>query len=118
MLRKTFIAGAAVLALAATTAACGGDSSSEATAGGTGGRLSLVAYSTPQEAYSKLIPAFQDTAAGEGVQFEESYGASGDQSRAVEAGKSADIVHFSPELDVQRLADAGMVSDDWNTGPT
>ena len=32
-----------------------------------GGTLGLVAYSTPKEAYTKLIPAFQSTPAGHGV---------------------------------------------------
>ena len=39
-------------------------------------RLSLVAYSTPREAYGKLIPAFQKTPEGDGVTFSQSYGAS------------------------------------------
>ena len=34
-----------------------------------GVRLSLVAYSTPREAYNALIPAFQKTPAGDGVDF-------------------------------------------------
>ncbi|WP_284328823.1 extracellular solute-binding protein [Demequina litorisediminis] len=46
----------------------------------------------------------------------ESYGASGDQSRAVESGLDADYVHFSLEGDVTRLVDAGLVSEDWNAG--
>ncbi|HTI35020.1 MAG TPA: substrate-binding domain-containing protein, partial [Miltoncostaea sp.] len=58
-------------------------------------KLSLVAYSTPQEAYDALIPAFQKTPAGRGVTFSESYGASGDQSRAVANGLPADVVAFS-----------------------
>jgi hypothetical protein len=55
---------------------------------------------------------------GENVTFETSYGASGDQSRAVEAGKQADYVHFSLEGDVTRLVKAGLVAEDWNAGPT
>ena len=49
---------------------------------GAGSTVVLVAYSTPREAYAELIPAFQKTAAGDGVDFSESYGASGEQSRA------------------------------------
>ena len=37
-------------------------------------KLSLVAYSTPREAYGELIPAFQKTPAGDGVSFSQSYG--------------------------------------------
>ena len=55
-------------------------------------KLNLVAYSTPAAVYAKLIPAFNKTAAGKGVGFTQSYGASGDQSRAVAAGQPADVV--------------------------
>jgi sulfate/thiosulfate transport system substrate-binding protein len=87
-----------------------------ATAGGAlaDAKLSLVAYSTPQEAYEAIIPAFQKTKLGKGVTFEESYGASGDQSRAVQNGLSADLVALSLEPDVTRLVQAGLVSPDWN----
>ena len=78
--------------------------------------LTLVAYSTPREAYEALIPLFQATEAGAGVAFDQSYGASGDQSRAVEAGLPADIVALSLEPDVTRLVKAGLVNEDWNAG--
>jgi sulfate/thiosulfate transport system substrate-binding protein len=73
-----------------------------------------VAYSTPREAYEAIIPAFQKSSAGTGVDFDQSYGASGEQSRAVEAGLPADVVAFSLEPDVTRLVDAGLVDADWN----
>ena len=76
-------------------------------------RLSLVAYSTPREAYKRLIPAFQATAAGDGVTFSQSYGGSGDQSRAVLAGLPADVVEFSNEPDMTALVKAGLVSKGW-----
>ncbi|MBC7644498.1 MAG: sulfate ABC transporter substrate-binding protein [Thermoleophilia bacterium] len=79
-------------------------------------KLSLVSYSTPKEAYAKLLPAFAKTGAGEGVTFEQSYGASGDQSRAVEAGLNADVVNFSLEPDMTRLVDAKKVAGDWSAG--
>ena len=95
--------------------ACGGVSES-GTAGASGGtKLTLVAYSTPKEAYESLIPAFQQTAAGKGVTFEQSYAASGEQSRAVEAGLPADVVEFSLESDMTRLVDADIVASDWNS---
>src|SRR5690349_5501494 len=63
--------------------------------------LSLVAYSTPRQAFAKLIPAWQSTPSGDGVGFSQSYGASGDQARAVAAGLKADIVDLSlaPDMD-------------------
>ena len=77
-------------------------------------RLSLVAYSTPREAYNKLIPAFQKTQAGNGVSFSQSYAASGDQARAVKAGLKADIVALSLGPDVDELVTAGLVDSKWD----
>jgi sulfate transport system substrate-binding protein len=76
--------------------------------------LSLVAYSTPKEAFATIIPAFQQTAAGKGVSFTQSYGASGDQAQAVIAGLPADVVDLSLEPDVKLLVDAGRVDKSWN----
>jgi sulfate transport system substrate-binding protein len=102
---------AAVAALAAVVAGCGGSSSASG-----GNKLSLVSYSTPKEAFGALIPAFQKTPAGKGVTFDQSYGPSGDQSRAVDGGLPADIVEFSLETDVTRLVDSGLVDKSWNAG--
>jgi sulfate/thiosulfate transport system substrate-binding protein len=116
---------AAVLALAAlVVAGCGGaedtkDASASASSGGSSkGTLSLVAYSTPQVVYDEIIPAFKKTPDGEGIGFKTSFGASGDQSRAVEAGQKADVVSFSVEPDMTRLVEAGLVSPAWNKTPT
>jgi sulfate transport system substrate-binding protein len=96
-------------ALTAVVAACGGTSS-----GSSGGdSLSLVAYSTPKEAYAEIIPAFQKTAAGKDVKFSQSYGSSGEQSRAVQGGLPADVVAFSLAPDVNKLVDKGLVADGW-----
>jgi sulfate/thiosulfate transport system substrate-binding protein len=111
----------AVLALAALVAAgcggaddtVGGGGSATASSGKGSTKLSLVAYSTPQVVYDEVIPGFRDTAAGKGVSFSESFGASGDQSRAVESGLAADVVAFSLEPDMTRLVKAGLVADDW-----
>jgi sulfate/thiosulfate-binding protein len=103
--------GVALLALAGTVgiAACGGSAS------GSGGSIDLVAYSTPQQAYEEnLEPAFNDTDEGKDVDFTNSFGASGDQSRAVEAGQPGDVVEFSLEPDMTRLVDADIVAPDWN----
>jgi sulfate/thiosulfate-binding protein len=96
-------------------AGCGGTDDTASGAGG-GDKLTLVAYTTPREVYEVVIPAFQKTPEGDGVSFEQSYGASGEQSRAVEAGLPASIVAFSLEPDVTRLVDAGLVEDGWADG--
>ncbi len=76
--------------------------------------ISLVAYSTPKDAYAKIIAKFQGTAAGRDVSFDQSYGASGDQARAVGAGLDADIVALSLAPDVSTLVKKGIVPGNWN----
>src|SRR5438105_7792793 len=107
---RAALAALSTVTAVAALAACGGS---------TGGAksISLVAHSTPKEAYAALIPAFQATPAGKGVKFTESYGASGDQSRNVEGGLHADVVEFSLEPDVTRLVKDGLVPASWNAGP-
>jgi len=107
----SFVAILVVLVASLILFGCG--SSSGAESGGST-TLSLVAYSTPEAAYDALIPAFQKTDAGKGVEFQTSYGSSGEQSRAVEAGLPADVVEFSLEPDMDRLVEAGLVDPDWN----
>src|SRR5207342_1721508 len=99
-----------VVGAASVTAAFAG-SSAQARSASTS--LSLVAYSTPREAYGKLIPVFQQTPNGDGVSFTQSYGASGDQTRAVAAGLKADIVALSLAPDVDELVKAGIVDAKW-----
>lgn len=77
-------------------------------------RLMLMAYSTPRDAFAELVKAFQATAAGHDVTVDESYGGSGEQSRAVQAGLPADIVAFSLEPDISRLVQAGLVAPGWD----
>src|SRR5207237_1179690 len=77
------------------------------------GRLALVAYSTPKDAYAELIPAFQKTTAGKGITFSQSYGASGAQARAVVAGLPTDVAALSLAPDVTNLVDTGVGATDW-----
>src|SRR6266508_929551 len=77
-------------------------------------KLTLVAYSTPKEAYGQLIPAFQKSAAGRGVSFSQSYGASGEQSRAVASGLDADVVAFSLAPDIASLVQKKLVAPNWS----
>jgi sulfate/thiosulfate transport system substrate-binding protein len=100
-----------VAAVALLVSGCGGTTSAN---GASGGKITLVAYSTPKEAYEAIIPAFKKTSGGKDVSFEQSYGASGEQSRAVEAGLPASVVAFSLAPDVDRLVKADIVSADWN----
>src|SRR3978361_213495 len=101
-----------VLCLAAALAACGGGS------GGGSSKLSLVAYSTPKEAYEQIIPAFAKTPAGAGTQFTQSYGNSGDQARAVISGLPTDIAALSLEPDITKLVKDKLVAPGWKSTPT
>ena len=101
-----------VLALAAALAAAS-LTSHDASARSQSGSISLVAYSTPRDAYTQLIPAFQHTSAGQGTSFQQSYGASGEQARAVINGLKADVVEFSLEPDMTSLVKAGLVAKSW-----
>lgn len=115
---------AVVAVAAAVMAGCAGGGSSDVAnasgstvADGSGGTVSLYAYAVPKPGYDKVIPAFNATTEGKGVTFQQSYGASGDQSRKVAAGAAADFVNFSVEPDITRLVDAGLVDKSWNAGP-
>ncbi len=121
-IRKTWLHAAALATTATLLAACGGGSSDVAGGGDEGGSaettLTLVAYAVPEPGWSKIIPAFAATEEGKGIAVTTSYGASGDQSRAVVDGKPADIVNFSVEPDVTRLVKADKVAKDWNADTT
>jgi sulfate transport system substrate-binding protein len=72
----------------------------------------------PQAANQAVQAAFAKKGDGGGVTWSESYGASGDQSRAVESGLEADYVHFSLSSDVTRLVEDGLIDESWDQGPT
>jgi sulfate transport system substrate-binding protein len=114
------LAAIAVTATLGLSACAGGgasdtvDQPGSTAAGAATSTINLYAYAVPKVGFDVVIPAFQKTDAGKGVQFQQSYGASGDQSRKVAAGAEADFVNFSVEPDVTRLVDAGLVDPNWN----
>jgi sulfate/thiosulfate transport system substrate-binding protein len=119
--RTSVLGVVSILGAAGVLAACGGSSDTTSNAnsttpsGGGGTQLALVAYSTPKKAYDKLIAAYEQTAQGKSVQFTESFGPSGAQSRAVDSGQPADVVAFSTTPDITRLVKSGLVSSSWDT---
>src|SRR5262245_17369654 len=115
MVRISAFGVALALVIGAVAAAL--TSSHDASARSNGSTVSLVAYSTPVAANGQLIPAFQHTPAGDGVSFQQSYGASGEQARAVIAGLKADVVEFSLEPDMTSLVKAGRVAKSWKKEP-
>jgi sulfate/thiosulfate transport system substrate-binding protein len=96
-------------------AGCGGGGDDTASGSG-GGKLDVVGYSTPEAVYEEALePGFEGTSAGADVSFSNSFGASGDQSRAVVAGQPASVVHFSQAGDMERLVEeGGLVAPDWD----
>ncbi|MGN6251823.1 MAG: sulfate ABC transporter substrate-binding protein [Marmoricola sp.] len=110
---RPWLAAVAVTGLAATTG-CAGASASSSDPNG----VSVAGFSVLQTANKQVIADFGKTAAGKGVDFSQSYGASGDQARAVLGGLKADEVHLSLEPDVQKLVDDGLVGKDWKSGPS
>ena len=118
--RKTIGLGfvTALLALVAlAVAGCGSSSDSSSSSSG-GGKLDVVGYSTPESVYQEALePAFEKTPEGSGVSFSNSFGASGDQSRAVAAGQPASVVHFAQAGDMERLVEEGQVDANWDKKP-
>ncbi|HKF55648.1 MAG TPA: sulfate ABC transporter substrate-binding protein [Blastocatellia bacterium] len=108
---------AAVLLLAAVLGGCSGSSSPSSN------RVVLVlgGYTTPREVYGKaIIPAFKQywkQKTGQDVEFRESYQGSGAQSRAIIGGFEADIAALSLEDDINRIAQAGLITHDWKAQP-
>ncbi|WP_084076905.1 sulfate ABC transporter substrate-binding protein [Demequina sp. NBRC 110057] len=127
MTRTTWLKAGGAVIVAMVVAACApAETASSPTASAAAGggdaaaaeetNLSLVGFAVPKAANNAIQELWSQTPEGEGVTWTESYGASGDQSRAVESGLEADYVHFSLEGDVTRLVDAGLVDEDWNQG--
>lgn len=78
--------------------------------------INIVGFAVPEAANKAIAAEFTKTDAGKDVTFRSSYGASGDQSRAVGDGLEADYVHFSVASDVTRLVDEDLVDADWDQG--
>ena len=116
-MRKNIKAAVALVATGVLAlSACGGDA--DGSDGGGGKTIALSGFSILESANEGIVKDFQDTDAGDGAEFEPSYGASGDQSRAVVAGAKADVVHYSLETDVTRLVNEGLVAEDWKDNAT
>ncbi len=116
-----------LLILAGALAACGGAANTgsapaeskpgdSAQASGKAANVILGAYTTPREAYGKIIPLFKEEwkkKTGQEVNFEESYLGSGAQSRAIAEGFEADVAALSLEADIIRLEKASLITHNW-----
>lgn len=73
-------------------------------------------YDIARELFAAINPEFQawwQEEHGEEVTISQSHGGSSAQARAILQGLRADVVTFNQVTDVQVLADAGLVAEDW-----
>ena len=122
-LSARFAAFLLALSVVVTFTVCRGREAASNESGSKAGSVTLIlgAYTTPREAYGKaILPAFQKhwkEKTGQSVEFRESYQGSGAQSRAIVGGFEADIAALSLEGDVDRIAEAGLITHDWRAKP-
>lgn len=82
--------------------------------------LVIGAYSVVKDAFSEILPQFQSywkEQTGQKVVFQESYEASGTQARAIAGGFEADVAILAMEGDLDKITDAGFITQDWKTQP-
>lgn len=79
--------------------------------------INVFAFAVAKPAYDEVIPGFEASPQGTDITVLTSFGASGDQARKIIAGAPADVVHGSINPDVTNVEDAGLVDEDWDSGP-
>jgi sulfate/thiosulfate transport system substrate-binding protein len=98
-------------------AACTGGSSTPSTSpGARPAELTLVSFAVTQAAYEKIVPLFTEKWKQEHnqeVTFNQSYGGSGSQTRAVIDGLEADVVALALALDTQKIEQANLIQPGW-----
>jgi sulfate/thiosulfate-binding protein len=118
IINRCLSAALGVALLAACSAPAAPSAAGGTPAAGSQVKLTLAAYSTPAEAYAKIIPLFQadyKAKTGQDVTFATSYAGSGAQGRAVVGGLEADVVNLSLGPDVDSIAKAKLITHDWTT---
>ncbi|MCM1982086.1 sulfate ABC transporter substrate-binding protein [Lyngbya confervoides] len=78
--------------------------------------ITLVSYAVTKSAYEKIIPKFVaawKAETGQEVIFQQSYGGSGSQTRAVIDGLEADVVQLALAGDVEKIEEAGLIEPNW-----
>lgn len=122
--RRSAILFAAGLSLSGAIAACGGGTTTTDAGGDTGTpaasakpvSITLVSFAVTEAAYSKIIPLFVEqwkAETGQDVTFDQSYGGSGSQTRAVIDGLEADVVALALSADTLQIQDAGLIEPGW-----
>lgn len=93
-----------------------GETTSPTQEGGEPVKVTLVSYAVTQSAYEKIIPkftAYWKEKTGQDVTFEQSYGGSGSQTRAVIDGLEADVVALALAGDTKKIEKAGLIEKGW-----
>ena len=101
--------------LTGAIAACGASTSNNSTSK-PDVELTLVSFAVTKEAYARILPKFVEKwkqEQGQNVNFNQSYGGSGSQARAVLDGLEADIVHLALEPDTTKIEKAGLIDPGW-----
>jgi sulfate/thiosulfate transport system substrate-binding protein len=78
--------------------------------------LTLVSFAVTQAAYEKIVPLFTEKWQQEHnqeVTFNQSYGGSGSQTRAVIDGLEADVVALALALDTKKIEKANLIQPGW-----
>lgn len=78
--------------------------------------LTLVSYAVTQAAYESIIPKFAEewkAKTGQIVKFDQSYGGSGSQTRAIIDGLQADVVALALSSDTIAIEKAGLIQPGW-----
>ncbi len=78
--------------------------------------VTLVSFAVTKAAYQQILPKFEEKWRREHHQtvvFNQSYGGSGTQTRAVIDGLEADVVHLALGLDTQKIQKAGLIDEGW-----
>lgn len=115
------------LSLSVAIASCAGGSSDNSTASPGGNtnqvannqgdvELTLVSFAVTRAAHDQIIPKFVEKWKNEhnqNVTFNQSYGGSGTQTRAVIDGLEADVVHLALALDTEKIQKAGLIQPGW-----
>lgn len=115
------VSSSATLLLVIVIAIACGNGGGDSTSGPRIRTLTIGAYTTPREVYAQeILPGFAaawGAKTGDTLKFNDSYLASGAQSRAIIAGFAADVAALALEPDIENIAKANLITHDWRAAP-
>ena len=104
------------VSLSVAIASCSGGNATSTGAKTGDVELTLVSFAVTRAAHDQIIPKFVEKWKQEhnqNVTFNQSYGGSGSQTRAVIDGLDADVVHLGLALDTKKIEKAGLIQPGW-----